>query len=161
MSLFGTKQQPLDMSGMGKDQLRTQFAALCYRLRGDQPEVLLITTRRTGRWIIPRGWPIHGQTPSGSAKTEAWEEAGALGKMLNTCIGIYSYQKILDDGGRTPVMVAVFPMKTKDLKSQYPEAGLRKRRWFSLKQAAARVDEPELKQIIRNFDPSLVRGLSG
>jgi len=160
MSLFATKQQPLDMQGVGKDQMRTQFAALCYRMRAGEVEVLLITTRNTRRWIIPRGWPVHGATPCGAARTEAWEEAGAEGKMLNTCIGIYSYTKVMPDASRTPVMVAVFPMKVKTLKTKFPEAGQRKRGWFSLKKAAARVDEPELKQIIRNFNPKLLRELA-
>lgn len=160
MSLFATKQQPLDMQGVGKDQMRTQFAALCYRMRAGEVEVLLITTRNTRRWIIPRGWPVHGATPCGAARTEAWEEAGAEGKMLNTCIGIYSYTKVMPDASRTPVMVAVFPMKVKTLKTKFPEAGQRKRGWYSLKKAAARVDEPELKQIIRNFNPKLLRELA-
>jgi len=160
MSLFGTKQQPLDMQGVGKDQLRTQFAALCYRMRAGEPEILLITTRRPRRWIIPRGWPVHGATPCQAAETEAWEEAGVEGKMLNSCIGIYSYIKVMRSGAQTPVMVAVFPMKVKKLREKFPEAGERKRKWFSAKKAAARVDEPELKQIIRNFDPRLLRGLS-
>ncbi|MGV6812064.1 MAG: NUDIX hydrolase [Brevirhabdus sp.] len=161
MSLFGTKQQPLDMRGAGKDQLRTQFAALCYRMRAGEPEVLLVTTRRTKRWIIPRGWPLHGSTPSATAQTEALEEAGAEGKMHNTCIGIYSYIKIRPDGTQTPVMVAVFPLKVKKLRDSYREAGQRKRRWFPLKKAAAHVHEPELQQIIRNFDPKVLRSLAG
>jgi len=161
MSLFGTKQQPLDLRGNAKDQMRTQFAALCYRMRGGEAEVLLITTRRTGRWIIPRGWPVHGETPCRAAEIEAWEEAGAEGRMLNTCIGIYSYLKTLQDGSTTPVMVAIFPMKVKKMRDEFPEAGQRKRKWFSLKKAAAQVDEPELKQIIRNFNPKVLRGLAG
>lgn len=160
MSLFGTKQQPLDMSGVKKDQLRTQFGALCYRMRKKGPEVLLITTRRTGRWVIPRGWPIHGKTPCHSARTEAWEEAGVIGTAQNTCIGIYSYVKQVQDDARTPVMVAVFPLRVKRLEKDFPESGQRKRAWFSLKKAAALVNEPELKQIISNFDPKIVRDLS-
>ena len=67
---------PIDLMGAKKTGLRTQFAALCYRLRKGKPEVLLVTSRRSKRWIIPKGWPQNGMLPAQSAAIEALEEAG-------------------------------------------------------------------------------------
>lgn len=43
---------------------RQPYAALCYRLKGKTGalEVLLLTSRDTGRWVIPKGWPMEGKT---------------------------------------------------------------------------------------------------
>ena len=62
---------PIDMMGAKKTGLRTQFAALCYRMHKGKPEILLITSRRTQRWIIPKGWPQDGMRPAQSAAIEA------------------------------------------------------------------------------------------
>ena len=74
------KQLPLHFGNAPKTTVRTQFAALCYRIKSNKVQVLLVTTRRTGRWILPKGWPIDGLTPQKSAAREAWEEAGVIGR---------------------------------------------------------------------------------
>ncbi|MEP3299051.1 MAG: NUDIX hydrolase [Pseudoruegeria sp.] len=135
-----------------KRDVRTQFAALCYRVKNGKVEVLMVTSRGTGRWIIPKGWPMDGQTPAAAAATEAFEEAGVDGRVKDMCLGIYSYQKDIGDDA-LPCVVAVFPVKVKRLHDNFPEAKERKRKWFSRKKAAARVKESELAQIIQNFDP--------
>ena len=151
-------QMPLSTHGGSKSDVRTQFAALCWRRRpGDgKIEVLLVTSRGIGRWIVPKGWPIDGRTPAQTAAREAWEEAGAKGKALDRCIGLYSYAKWLGPDDDLPVVVAVFPVEVDLLSVRWPEGGQRKRRWFRPKKAAQKVDEPELAAIIAGFDPSIL-----
>ena len=59
---------------------RHQVAALCWRMgQGGAVEILLVTSRDTGRWVIPKGWPMDGKSASAAAAREAWEEAGVKG----------------------------------------------------------------------------------
>lgn len=153
MSIAKTKQRPLRLADASKRDVRTQFGALCWRRNKDDLQVLLITSRRTKRWILPKGWPMDGATPIEAAQTEAWEEAGVTGKATPVCLGIYSYSKELEAKTRLPCIVAVFPLKVTKSEKSWPEAKERKRKWFSLKKAASLVDEPELATIIRHFDP--------
>ncbi len=150
MSFVKPKMRPIQLAQ--KRELRTQFGALCYRVQQGKVQVLLVTSRGTGRWIVPKGWPIDGSTPAQAALQEAWEEGGVDGKVTGHSLGIYSYDKT-DDGQRMPCVVAIFPVKVKALKSNFPEAGQRRRKWFSRKKAAELVSEPELAQIIQHFDP--------
>jgi len=146
------------MEGAAKRSMRTQFGALCYRLRDDKLQILLITSRRSGRWIIPKGWPMDRQTPAEAALTEAQEEAGVEGKAYNVCLGLFTYTKLIEgDAEDLPCAVSVFPVRTKKLLSAYPEARERRRKWFSQRKAAKRVREPELRKIIENFDPKLLK----
>ncbi len=156
MSMSKVKLGPLQITRQQERDVRTQFGAICYRVRKDKVQVLLVTSRGTGRWIIPKGWPIAGATPADAALREAWEEAGVDGKVKGGAVGLYSYFK-RDDGTRLPCVVAVFAVKVRSLMADFPERKSRKRRWFSLKRAAEVVDEPELTQILRHFDP---RGLA-
>lgn len=152
MTLHSKDQLPLSVDITDKRDMRTQFGALCYRIVNDKPEVLLITSRRTGRWIIPKGWPMGSKTPGESALQEAWEEAGVKGKVTGTCLALYSYTKGVD-GQALPCAVMVYPVRVKELRDTYPEAGERERKWMSPKRAAAKVDEPELAHLLRKFDP--------
>lgn len=147
------KQPPLDDLAASKREVRAQFGALCYRMSDGDVEVLLITSRRTKRWIIPKGWPMPAITPAEGAAQEAWEEAGVRGKPSNQSIGVYSYNKEMEDGPDLPCAVMVYPLLVKSLEDVFPEAKVRERRWFSLKKAAAAVLEPELTHLIRDFDP--------
>lgn len=152
MTVVKTKLKPQRLDVSHKHDVRTQFGALCYRLRDDKAQILLVTSRGTGRWIIPKGWPMDGETPAGAAATEAFEEAGVEGKPSDVCLGIYSYTKNIPKGDSLPIVVAVFPFKVKRVLKDFPEAGQRKRKWFSLKKAAAVISEPELAPLIRSFD---------
>src|SRR5271156_4832943 len=61
---------------------RLQYAALPYRVSARaRTEIMLITSRETRRWIIPKGWPQKGRAPHRSAAREAFEEAGVVGKV--------------------------------------------------------------------------------
>lgn len=158
MAITGFKQRPIFLprgpSRRAKQGLRTQFGALCWREKNGKTQVLLVTSRRTKRWILPKGWPLHGVTPAKAAQTEAWEEAGAKGKVLPMCLGLYSYIKHQDRRDAVPCVVAVYPMKVVETAKKYPEANQRRRKWVRPKKAASLVDEPELKRMLRDFDPS-------
>lgn len=147
------KQLPIKVRGGHKSDVRSQFAALCYRIAKNGTQVLLITTRRSGRWIVPKGWPMDEMTPAESAAQEAWEEAGVIGKAQDRCLGLYSYNKVLEPRGELPCVAMIYPVKVKSLAPAYPEMGQRRRKWFSLKKAASQVMEPELARILRDFDP--------
>ncbi len=154
MTVHRTTQLPISVGSARKRDVRTQFAALCYRIVKDRPQVLLITSRDTGRWIIPKGWPMDGKTPAQAAHCEAFEEAGVEGRAFDHVLGIYSYEKVLDDDS-SPLscVVAVFPVKVRRLVDDFPEVGQRKRKWMTLSKAADRVHEPDLAHIISRFDP--------
>ena len=151
------KQLPISLHGGGKGEARTQFAALCYRVRRGKVQVLLITSRRRGRWIVPKGWPMDGKTPAASATQEAWEEAGVIGKAEEGCLGVYSYAKELGADGSTPCLAMVYPVKVKSLAKRYPESLQRRRKWMSRKKAARMVSERELARLILGFRPAVPR----
>jgi 8-oxo-dGTP pyrophosphatase MutT (NUDIX family) len=136
---------------------RTQCAALCWRRDQGKVEVLLVTSRETGRWVIPKGWPVTGLPETEGAAREAWEEAGVRGQIGAACLGVYSYDKVLDRSGTAPValpcVVAVYPMQVTATRRDFPEASERRIKWFPLAKAARKVDEPELAALIAGFDP--------
>ncbi|MEX0369045.1 MAG: NUDIX hydrolase [Tateyamaria sp.] len=150
------KQLPLSFGQAKKADVRTQFAALCYRVKNDKVQVLMITSRGTRRWIVPKGWPIDGKTPGDSAAEEAWEEAGVKGRVDHRPLGMFSYTKTLGDDAGLPVVAMVYALRVKSLSTSYPESGERKRKWMSRKKAAQSVDSPELARILRDFDPRIM-----
>jgi 8-oxo-dGTP pyrophosphatase MutT (NUDIX family) len=147
------KQLPISVGGAKKSDVRAQFAALCYRVVKDKVQVLVISSRGTGRWILPKGWPMDGKTPAEAALQEAWEEAGVIGKVVSAPLGLYSYQKVQDHAHDFPCIAVVYAVKVKSLSKDFPEASERRVKWVGRKKAAKLVDEPELSQILRDFDP--------
>lgn len=153
-------QTPLRIGGATKTESRIQFGALCFRTSKTKKagiEVLLVSSRDTGRWIIPKGWPVDRETPAAAAAMEAWEEAGVRGRAFETCVGHYSYHKWIDEELSLPVIVAVFPVEVLRIDDDFPEAGQRKRKWLSPKKAARRVSEPELRHLLSRFDAGHLR----
>jgi 8-oxo-dGTP pyrophosphatase MutT (NUDIX family) len=127
----------------------TQYAALPFRRRPDgATEVLLVTSRTTRRWIIPKGWPIEGATPAGTARQEALEEAGLIGRIGDRSLGSFHYRKRLKRGGAVTCEVHVYPMNVRRQRRHWPEKRQRKTRWFSADAAAAAVREPGLRRLI-------------
>ncbi|MBV2359896.1 NUDIX hydrolase [Thalassococcus sp. CAU 1522] len=114
----------------------------------DNLRVLMVTSRDTGRWVMPKGWEMDGKKPWAAAKIEALEEAGAKGYIGEECIGTYRYPKIMDDGRIVPCVVRVYPMIVEKLLRDWKERGQRRRKWFSPKAASKRVDEPDLAQLL-------------
>ena len=131
---------------------RVQYAALPYRLSGkSRTEVMLVTSRETQRWIIPKGWPQKGKAPHNSAAREAFEEAGVVGAVGKRAVGSFPYQKRLKNGDVTVCEVHVFPMRVRRQRKQWPEKEQRDVKWLSIKQAAETVQEPMLSEIIRRL----------
>ena len=129
-----------------------QVAALCYRERDARTEVLLITSRGTGRWILPKGWPIDGLNSPQAALQEAWEEAGVEdGVLTETPIGTFDYAKYRDEGYATPVQAQVYKVRAERLADVFPECDERRRIWVSPEEAANMVQEPGLKAILRKI----------
>ena len=131
---------------------RTQYAALPYRANGkSQLEVLLVTSRTTRRWIIPKGWPESGVPPHRVAAKEALEEAGVLGKVSRRPIGSFPYIKVLKDGATARCRVQVFALRVTRQRKQWPEKRARRAQWYAPADAALSVQEPQLQRIIRKF----------
>ena len=136
---------------MKKPGTKKQYAALPWRHTGGGREVLLISSRDTGRWVIPKGWPIKGLTPAETAAREAYEEAGLGGQVSKKPIGEFEYGKRLNGGKVQPTKVEVFAFEQMVQHPDWPEQGQRRLQWFSVPEAAEAVDEPELKDIIRKL----------
>jgi 8-oxo-dGTP pyrophosphatase MutT (NUDIX family) len=128
-------------------------AALCWR--AGPPKILLITSLNSKRWILPKGWPEAGMTSAQSAAREAFEEAGMLGDIAPTPLGAYHYLKERKDGGAMPCSVDVFAMQITQELDDWPEKGARELSWLPPDQAAARVSEPGLREILRDFGSHL------
>jgi 8-oxo-dGTP pyrophosphatase MutT (NUDIX family) len=137
---------------------RVQYAALPWRMRDGTLEVLLLTSRGTGRWVIPKGWP-HDAFPSAhSAAQEAYEEAGIRGPVTEEPIGSYRYEKTRDEGGSVDCIVYVHALEVVEHLDDWPEKGQRDLQWFPRHVAAEHVDEPELRDLILAFGPPLPYG---
>lgn len=119
--------------------------------------MLLITSRDTGRWIVPKGWPMDGVSPHEAAAIEAFEEAGVRGRVFDQVLGMYSYEKAMDDDTVLPCLVTLFPLKVQTLASDFPEVNERKRKWFTPRKAATKVAEADLARILTHFDPRQTR----
>lgn len=133
----------------GKTQ---QYAALPYRrTKAGTVEIMLVTSRETRRWIIPKGWPIEGVEPHNLAALEAMEEAGLLGKVGDKPIGSYHYDKKRGDGSIVNCTVDTFAMEVEQQMPAWPEQDQRKTQWFAPEDAAAQVQEPELRVLIAKF----------
>jgi 8-oxo-dGTP pyrophosphatase MutT (NUDIX family) len=131
-------------------QTRRQVAVL--PLRGTRKKgyrVLLITSRETRRWVIPKGWPMKGLKPHEAARQEAYEEAGLVGPVGKRPLGYYLYDKRLKNGAAVPCLVQVFPMSVRKRLERFPEVAERDAHWFPLSEAADLVTEPGLAAIIR------------
>ena len=127
-----------------------QYAALPWR-KAQRFEILLITSRETRRWIIPKGWPMPGQSSAESAAQEAYEEAGIRGQMAEQAMGHYTYSKRQRGGARKRFRVEVFAMEVTEVLDLWPEAHERARQWLSPEEAVALVEEPELAALMRTF----------
>ena len=135
-----------------KSEPACQVAALPMR-RDDRGrlQVLLVTSRDTGRWVVPKGWPIDGLDPWEAAAVEALEEAGAEGAITAAPVGTFDYGKRLMRGKTLACRVLLYPLQVQRLRKRWKEDDERKRRWFSPSNAAERVDEPELRKILRGL----------
>jgi 8-oxo-dGTP pyrophosphatase MutT (NUDIX family) len=138
---------------MASKKLKQQVAALPYReTDAGGIELMLITSRETGRWVIPKGWPMKGKKDHAAAAQEAWEEAGVLGRIGKKPLGRYEYGKVLTDT-TVRCSVAVYPLFVELTDGAWPEFGQRRRRWYPPETAAELVDEAKLAKLIAGFKP--------
>jgi 8-oxo-dGTP pyrophosphatase MutT (NUDIX family) len=131
-----------------------QFAALPWRVgRKGRFEVLLVTSRRRGRWILPKGWPAPGCSAARSAAREAFEEAGVIGRPGDEPLGSYSHSYVREDGSVGLREVAVHGLQVQGTLVDWPEKGQRKRAWWPVEEAASLVGEPGLAELLRSLRP--------
>ncbi|HTN98735.1 MAG TPA: NUDIX hydrolase [Nordella sp.] len=129
--------------------VRTQYGALPHRpSAGSGRDILLITSRDTGRWVIPKGWPMRGWSGAEVAAREAFEEAGIEGESWSQAIGAYHYHKRRPGDRSVTCRVEVFPFGVITELARWPERHQRRRAWFAAHDAAALVNEDELKTLI-------------
>lgn len=120
-----------------------QAGVIAYRVLDGKVQVLLMTSRDTGRWIIPKGNINGSATPAKAAKKEAFEEAGVKGTITGSIpLGIYTYFKKVGSGEARAAAVEVYLLHVKKQLKKWPEKGERKRSWLSAKEAAELVEEP-------------------
>lgn len=130
--------------------LRTQHAALPFR-EETALEILLITSRETQRWVIPKGWPMESLQPWETAAREALEEAGVEGAVSHKPLGAYIYEKRLVGGILVPCSVNVFPLAVERQRKTWREKEQRAQRWLSVEDAIEAVQEQGLKSLLRAF----------
>jgi 8-oxo-dGTP pyrophosphatase MutT (NUDIX family) len=131
-----------------------QYAALPYRMEGRQLRILLVTSRETRRWVIPKGWPMRGLKPQDAAAVEASEEAGLVGVVDPKPLGSYRYLKRLKGDQSIAVQVIVFAFHVQHQAAHWKEQDQRAHGWFGCRKAASLVAEPSLKRLIREFGAS-------
>lgn len=137
-------------------EIRAQIAAMPIRRLADgSMEILLVTSRTTHRWIVPKGWPIKGLTAPEAAAREAFEEAGVVGRIVPEPAGSYIYWKRMSDHFAL-CEVTLYLLEVERQLPSWAEQGQRQVQWFQPDDAADLVDEPELATAIRNLTGVLV-----
>ncbi|MFC0219305.1 8-oxo-dGTP pyrophosphatase MutT (NUDIX family) [Pseudochelatococcus lubricantis] len=133
-----------------KKNCRRQFGALPLRMSDDgRIEVMMVTSRETRRWIVPKGWPIKGLSGAQTAAREAQEEAGVLGITGKSPVGGYLYDKRLKNGSSARCYVELYPLWVVDDMPRWPEYGEREIEWLPVDQAAERAGDASLGELLR------------
>ena len=132
---------------------------MAYRRVGKKPsapiEIILVTSRQTRRWIIPKGNIDHGMSPHAAAAQEAEEEAGVRGDIGRDPMGSFTYEKAIVSGICVTAKVVVFPLAVTEVMDDWKESKWRRRRWFAVEDAVEAVQEPELRLMIGKFSAKL------
>lgn len=131
---------------------RYQVAALCWRVEDGVLQMLILTSRQTRRWVLPKGWPMAGFGALDTAREEAWEEGGVRLEQEGLRLGRYSYSKRMR-GVPVQTDVDVFAVRVISVSDEFPEAAERERRWVTPEEAAEMVDEPDLAALLRGAAP--------
>jgi 8-oxo-dGTP pyrophosphatase MutT (NUDIX family) len=124
----------------------SQSAIIPYRLKDGELEILLITSIRKKKWIIPKGFIEFNLSAFESAKKEAFEEAGIIGTNETTELGSFTLKKY---GGNT--YIVVYSMEVEKIKEDYPEKNLRKRKWYSVEEAVEAISFPAVAELIKKL----------
>lgn len=134
---------------------RRQYAALPVAVASDgQMSVLILTSRETRRWVIPKGWAEKGVAPHRLAAREAYEEAGVRGVVGPEPLGSFRYIKLLRGKRRTRAVscvVVVYELRVERLLDDWPEKAQRERRWVTPLEAAELVEEDGLAGLLRDL----------
>jgi len=138
------------LSRLGGDAIERQYGAVPYRRSDDGLQFMLVTSRRTGRWIFPKGGWMAGLSPWECAAQEALEEAGVEGRIGERPLGTYQTIKVRNTG-TAPIEVEMYPLAVDVVLSDWPEKAQRKRRWASRDEACIMLSEPQLIVIVRDF----------
>jgi 8-oxo-dGTP pyrophosphatase MutT (NUDIX family) len=128
-----------------------QYAALPWRVNRGELEILLITTLKTRRWIVPKGWPGKSLSPQASAAREALEEAGVVGTLSDCPVGAFPYFKFGKRRAPLACLVEVFALAVSEQRRDWDEKDARELRWCSVEHAMALIDEPGLRHVIARF----------
>jgi 8-oxo-dGTP pyrophosphatase MutT (NUDIX family) len=129
-----------------------QVAALVFKRTAKGIKVLIVTSRRSKRWIIPKGWPIKGKSLADTAGTEAWEEAGFTNPLAPPLeIGTFRYEKQLTSGVPIPITVHIFALETDELAKKFPEKGQRRRKWVTPKRAKALLKNDDISSALETL----------
>ena len=128
-----------------------QAGVIAYRVDHGQVEVLLITSRDKGRWIIPKGNISTTTPPHKAAKIEAYEEGGVKGKIEGVPLGFYTYSKKRESRKRSPASVEVYLLRVAKQVKNWPEKRERKLSWVPIVDAINLVEEPGIVPLLRRF----------
>jgi len=138
------------------EAVQKQCGALPYRVTlPGVTEVLLVTSRGTGRWIVPKGWPIPGLSDAESAAREAYEEAGVLGAIDEAPFGTFAHWKSAEDGSEPGLFhIDLYPLRVERELTLWPEAHQRRKVWVSIDQAVTMIEPGELRDLVAAFKVS-------
>ncbi|WP_116087415.1 NUDIX hydrolase [Tropicimonas sp. IMCC34011] len=131
------------------------------RKKNGRLEVCLLTSRDSGRWIIPKGWPMKNKAGWRVAEIEAFEEGGLAGRLARRPMGSFRYVKGMEGGVHIPVVVHLYAMRVRKQHGNWKEKKQRTRRWTPLKEAAEMVEEPELAELFLTARRAGLRRLVG
>lgn len=137
------------LTGLLVRPARLQIAALCHRPGDNEQEILLVSSREKGRFILPKGWPENERPAFETAATEAYEEAGVIGQAERKPLGSFRSFKGLSGGLKIRTKVLVFKTKFERQLSEFPELGQRKLMWLPISEAISLADEPGLRRFLK------------
>ncbi|OIQ90591.1 NUDIX domain protein [mine drainage metagenome] len=145
------KSNVIDM--LSGDKAHKQYAALPYTVRNGDVSILLVTSRETRRWIIPKGWSKKTLAPCQVAALEAFEEAGLLGEVASEPCTSFTYWKQISEKKKKYCEVDVFMFCVLGEAETWPEMFERKRSWMSLEDASLCISDPDLSTFLRGLSP--------
>lgn len=136
---------------MAKKKETVQYAALPYLIEDGHPRVLLVTSRETRRWILPKGKPEKKLAPHAVAAHEAYEEAGVRGAVAEEPFAAFMSTKRLASGREIPCEIKVFLLEVGQILPEWPEMHQRERRWTTPGEAALLSSESGLIDVLLTF----------
>ncbi|MCK7612064.1 NUDIX hydrolase [Roseibium sediminicola] len=129
-----------------------QIAALCHRMRDGRAEVLLVTSKSTRRWILPKGWPILSHRAHRTAAIEAFEEAGVVGRVHKNPFASFSSYKGGEAGLKIRTEILVFLVDVDSVAEEFPDSAERDSRWVSIEEAIKITNDSGLADVFRKLE---------